>query len=126
MHIWSKSLLSYILPYCSKLLRKKKKNSKDKISFHPEIAPFGSPGLKRDFQEAGGHFLLKSDSCLFIILTISGWEEHLKNIFPNMKVEAALYPATSCSSLYRSSSKQTSCYKSGRPTLSIPFCFTAF
>lgn len=28
--------------------KKKKNNSKEKISFHPEMAPFGSPGLQRD------------------------------------------------------------------------------
>lgn len=49
-----------------------------------------------------GHLLLRSDSCLFIILTISGWEEHLKNIFPNIKVEVAPCTAIFCSGLYRS------------------------
>jgi hypothetical protein len=66
-------------------------------------------------QGTSGHLLLKSDSWLFIMLTISGWEEHLKDIFPKVRVVATLCLHIRLHSLlFGSSSTQTSHSRNSR------------
>lgn len=105
-------------------VKKKKKTSTEKVSFHPEMAPFWSPGLQREvsgdrrspFFEVRQLFLCHIGNCWLGKTS----EEHI----PNIEVEASLYPATSHPSLYRSPSQQTR-HRSGRPPPSVSFCSVA-